>query len=100
MHQTTLTRWRREGATVRIVMSKSDDDNDQAQPLLQRRPQDFPAEQKLRIIQQKRVRKLENELRRKDKALAEAAALLVLAKKRARALLADEDDETTGSDDE
>jgi transposase-like protein len=42
----------------------------------------------------KRIRQLERELARKDKALAEAAALLVLAKK-ARALLGDEDDDTS-----
>lgn len=41
----------------------------------------------------KRIRELERELRRKEKALAEAAALLVLAKK-ARALWGDEDDDT------
>jgi hypothetical protein len=52
-----------------------------------------------RTADQKRVRKLESELRRKDKALAEAAALLVLTKK-AQALWPDEDDDTTGSDDE
>lgn len=40
----------------------------------------------------KRVKELERELRRKDKALAEAAALLVL-KKKAQALLGDEDDD-------
>jgi hypothetical protein len=42
----------------------------------------------------KRIRQLERELARKDKALAEAAALLVLSKK-ARALLGDEDDDTS-----
>jgi hypothetical protein len=52
-----------------------------------------------RTAEQKRIRKLESELHRKEKALAEAAALLVLAKK-ARALWGDEDDDTTGSDDE
>ena len=41
----------------------------------------------------RRVRELEKELRRKDKALAEAAALLVL-KKKARAIWGDEDDDT------
>lgn len=45
--------------------------------------------------EQKRIRQLERELHRKDKALAETAALLVLAKK-ARALWGDEDDDTTG----
>lgn len=43
--------------------------------------------------EQKRVRELEKELRRKDKALAEAAALLILQKK-VRQLLGDEDDDT------
>jgi transposase len=41
----------------------------------------------------RKVRELEKELRRKDKALAEAAALLVLQKK-AQALWGDEDDDT------
>jgi len=46
------------------------------------------------------VRKLEAELKRKDKALAEAAALLVLSKK-VQALWGDqEDDDTKGSDEE
>jgi transposase-like protein len=47
----------------------------------------------------RRVRELEKQLRRKDKALAEAAALLVLQKK-ARALWGDEDDDTNPRNDE
>ncbi len=47
----------------------------------------------------KHVRALERELRRKEKALAEVAALLVL-KKKARALLGDEDDDTIEGGDE
>jgi transposase len=43
--------------------------------------------------EQKRVQELEKELRRKDKALAEAAALLVLQKK-VRAIWGDGDDDT------
>ena len=43
--------------------------------------------------EQKRVQELERQLRRKDKALAEAAALLVLQKK-VRALWGDGDDDT------
>lgn len=43
--------------------------------------------------EQKRVRELERELRRKEKALAEAAALLVLQKK-VQAIWGDEDDST------
>lgn len=53
-----------------------------------------------RTAEQKHLRKLEGELRRKDRALAEAAALLVLSKK-VQALWGDhEDDDTTGSNDE
>ena len=48
-----------------------------------------------RTKEQKRIRELERELNRKDKALAETAALLVLAKK-VRALWGDEDDDTPG----
>jgi transposase len=44
--------------------------------------------------ERKRIHELEKEIQRKDKALAEAAALLVL-KKKARDLWVDEDDDTT-----
>jgi len=44
----------------------------------------------------KRIRALEKELRRKDKALAETAALLVL-KKKVHAIWGDEEDPTAGS---
>jgi transposase-like protein len=54
---------------------------------------------KQRSAEQKKVRQLERELKRKDKALAEAAALLVLQKK-VRALWADEDESTTEGSDE
>jgi transposase-like protein len=47
----------------------------------------------------KRVRELEKEIRRKDKALAETAALLVLQKK-VRALWGDGDDDTKPGSDE
>ena len=43
----------------------------------------------------KRIRALEKELRRKDKALAETAALLVL-KKKVQEIWGDEDDPTAG----
>ena len=49
--------------------------------------------------EERRVRELEKELRRKDKALAEAAALLILQKK-VRALWGDEDDDTKKESDE
>ena len=48
-----------------------------------------------RTLDQKRIRKLEAELRRKDKALAEAAALLVLSKKLQALWGEPEDDDTT-----
>ena len=44
----------------------------------------------------KRIRALEKEVNRKDKALAEAAALLVL-KKKVHDIWGDEDDPTAGS---
>ena len=50
-------------------------------------------------VEARRVRELETELRRKDKALAEAAALLILQKK-VRALWGDEDDDTKKESDE
>jgi transposase len=147
VHQTTLSRWRREATILQAKMSQKRHDEAGTKPQVARRPQDLSPEEKLRIVQQatqlrdadlgaflrreglheadlaewreqvneaalaalsgrrqrtseqKRVRKLESELRRKEKALAEAAALLVLTKK-ARALWPDEDDDTTGSDDE
>lgn len=45
------------------------------------------------VVGSKRIKELEREVRRKDKALAEAAAILVLQKK-VQALLEDEDDDT------
>ena len=133
---TTLSRWLQEAASVALVVK----DNDRKRaPRPARRPEDWPAEERLRVLsetaaleepelgaylrrgglhgatveawraqtlaalggrrertrEQKRLRELERELLRKDKALAETAALLVLAKK-ARALWGDEDDDTTG----
>jgi len=57
------------------------------------RPQ--PKNKKSRELKEaeKRVRKLERELKRKNAALAETAALMVL-KKKARAIWGDEDDDT------
>jgi transposase len=48
-----------------------------------------------RSAEAKRIRELERELRRKEKALAEAAALIVL-KKKAAAIWGEEDDDTSG----
>jgi transposase-like protein len=52
-----------------------------------------------RAAEAKRVRELEKELRRKDKALAETAALLVLQKK-VRAIWGDGDEDTKPASDE
>lgn len=51
-------------------------------------------ERKAANLEKLKIRKLERELERKDKALAETAALLVL-KKKAQAIWGDEDDDTT-----
>jgi transposase len=51
------------------------------------------------VVGSKRIKDLERELRRKDKALAEAAALIVLQKK-VREALGDEDDDTDPTKDE
>lgn len=56
-------------------------------------------ERKAAHREKQQIRQLERELRRKDKALAEAAALLVL-KKKAQAIWGDEDDDTTPKSDE
>lgn len=56
-------------------------------------------DRKTASIEARRVRDLERELARKEKALAEAAALLVL-KKKAQAIWADVDDDTAPGSDE
>jgi len=56
-------------------------------------------ERKAANIEKQRIHKLERELKRKDKALAEAAALLVL-KKKVQEIWGDEDDDTKPESDE
>lgn len=56
-------------------------------------------DRKAASVEARRVRGLERELQRKDKALAEAAALLVL-KKKAQAIWGDADDDTDPENDE
>lgn len=58
-----------------------------------------PGRQRPTPVSSKRERELEKQLRRKDRALAEAAALLVLQKK-VQALWGDEDDDTKPRSDE
>jgi transposase len=139
--QPTLSRWLREARTVPGMTKKTrrSKERAQAQQPRKQRPQDWSAEQKLRVVVQamslneeelgvllrkeglhqaqldewsaaaqsgvsarkgkktsaesKRIRELERELRRKEKALAEAAALLIL-KKKVQAIWGDEDDDT------
>ena len=136
----TLSRWLQEAASVALM---SDAEESQRQPPKGRRPEDWSAEERLRVVrettglegpelgavlrreglhgtvvdewrrhveegalaalggkrqrtrEQKRIRELERELKRKDKALAETAALLVLTKK-VQALWGDGDDDTPG----
>lgn len=144
----TLYRWRIEARVSGVPQDDSDDNTELPLPREARRPQDWPAEDKLRAVReaaqlegnelgaflrreglheadlkrwgeaiehaalsalsgtrqrsqdQKRIRQLEGEIKRKDKALAEGAALLLLSKK-ARALWGDDEDNgTTGSSDE
>lgn len=61
--------------------------------------QEKKASLKTKKADDKRIRKLEREIRRKDKALAEAAALLIFQKK-IQALWADADDDTDRSNDD
>lgn len=56
-------------------------------------------DRKAASVEARRVRDLERELKRKEKALAEAAALLVL-KKKAQAIWGDADDDTDPENDE
>lgn len=75
LHEAQLEQWRRRvtEAAMEALQSKSS--------------------RKKASVEAKRVRELERELRRKEKALAETAALLVL-KKKAAAIWGDEDDST------
>jgi transposase len=71
LHQAQLETWRK---ILAEALGKKDSGRTKASP------------------EKRRVRELEKELRRKDKALAETAALLVL-KKKAQAIWGDEDDD-------
>jgi transposase len=57
------------------------------------------ADRKAASVEARRVKNLERELKRKDKALAEAAALLIL-KKKVQEIWGDEDDDTTPENEE
>lgn len=144
-YQTVLL-WRSQAASTMAGMAKRSLRSHTAQVQPQRRPEDWTAEERLRVVLEagklgddelgellrreglheatleqwramaleglsagataksasqgsRRVRDLERQLRRKDKALAEAAALLVLQKK-VQAIWGDEDDSTDPRSDE
>ncbi|HEX4449467.1 MAG TPA: hypothetical protein VH143_01300 [Kofleriaceae bacterium] len=126
--QSTLSRWLRGAASLRLVSTKQDDSSETAAVTLEaRRPQDWSPMERMQFLVEanglgdqelgellrrrgvhreqldawrtavaeafaqptasrrspdgKRIRQLEREVARKDKALAETAALLVLQKK-------------------
>ena len=114
VHQCTLSRWVREAHVAWQGTPTTPDEPERAMPA--RRPQDWTAEEKYAVMieaaslsdeelgaskarssrpstETRRIRELERELARKEKALAEAAALLLLEKK-AQALWGAEDDTT------
>lgn len=144
--QATLSKWLRQaGAGGAYVFPNDPNHAPQVNTMAPRRPQDWPAEEKLKTVLEaqglgdealgaflrrrglheahlerwrqqmieglqkppakkspshpgdlKRIRALEQELRRKDKALAETAALLVL-KKKVQQIWGDADENTTGN---
>lgn len=139
--QSALSKWLKQGGSVRAMPKKREPPEEPAAPGSARRPQEWSTEEKLRALvetselegealgeylrrrglhkdqvdrwlsdakealegprmkrrrsvgESKRVKELERELRRKEKALAETAALLVLRKK-LNALWGDGDDDT------
>lgn len=144
--QTTLSKWLRlAGAKAAYVFPNDPNRSAQVNPMKPRRPEEWPAEEKLKIVLEaqglhdealgvflrqkglhethlerwrqqmieglqlkpaakkpqthpgdlKRIRALEHELRRKDKALAETAALLVL-KKKVQEIWGDADENMSG----
>jgi len=83
VHEAQLAEWRRQVTEGAVAALRGPSGRDR----------------KAAHVEAKRVRELERELARKDKALAEAAALLVL-KKKVQAIWGDEDDDTTPENDE
>jgi transposase len=83
VHEAQLVEWRAQATEAAIAGMRSPG----------------RADRKAAAVEAQRVRQLERELRRKDKALAETAALLVL-KKKAQEIWGDEDDDTDPKSDE
>ena len=90
----TLCRWRRDSLTS-AVSNEEDDGSESSGNSRPKLP--LTSLDRARLVMEaedkKLVEALRKELHKKEKALAEAAALLVLRKK-VRALLGDEDDDT------
>jgi len=83
VHEAQLTEWRQQVTQGAVAALRGPSKRDR----------------KAATVEARRVRDLERELARKEKALAEAAALLVL-KKKAQAIWGDEDDDTDPRNDE
>jgi len=83
VHEAQLAEWRQQVTQLAVAGLRGPSKRDR----------------KAASVEARRVRDLERELARKEKALAEAAALLVL-KKKAQAIWGDEDDDTTPENDE
>jgi transposase len=83
VHEAQLAEWRQQVTQVAVAGLRGPSKRDR----------------KAASVEARRVRDLERELARKEKALAEAAALLVL-KKKAQAIWGDEDDDTDPRNDE
>lgn len=83
VHEAQLAEWRQQVTQLAVAGLRGPNKRDR----------------KAASIEARRVRDLERELARKEKALAEAAALLVL-KKKAQAIWGDEDDDTDPRNDE
>lgn len=83
LHEAQLVEWRKQVTDAAVMGLRGPSGRDR----------------KVAIAEARRVQTLERELRRKDKALAEAAALLML-KKKVQALWGDEGDDTTPENDE
>ena len=83
VHEAQLAEWRQQVTQLAVAGLRGPSKRDR----------------KAASVEARRVRDLERELARKEKALAEAAALLVL-KKKAQAIWGDEDDDTDPRNDE
>jgi hypothetical protein len=83
VHEAQLAEWRQQVTQLAVAGLRGPSKRDR----------------KAASVEARRVRDLERELARKEKALAEAAALLVL-KKKAQSIWGDEDDDTTPENDE